>query len=636
LQPLILFLLIFSSAVHGGETPLPTFVIRLTIFSLSLAALRKFRDFYPVWPPIDLPAILFLLLVLVSTSWAAYHWAAYQHALNILCVGLVYFLVRGAFAEGDGKGEANRLMAVVLFAGTAQVAWELFQYFSGESARPGGAFANPNFLAGYLFFSAVISVHFAACRTSRKNPFGGIIFFCLAALMAYGIYITRSRANVAVAGGILVFMILVERKGRKAPYLAGAAGVVALLLASVAQRFSTVADPYALGRLYIWKAAWETAVSHPLGVGLGGYKFFWLRLREPIENAPFHYGRTAATAHSQFFGILSELGFPGIVLAVLVAVSVLYLACREARREDRILPLCLIPLAAMVHAFFEVNFDVFAIALPVAVCTALLASRNARAWRGGISLSPVVRVGFAMVLLPCVAYSAASGLGRLSYQQGLGLLKEGNTNRAMDEFSLAKRVDPFCSAYPDAASSVYFRWYLQTGRGEFLVAAVNEEQEAHEASPEDPLHLSQVGFLLGELAEASPADELRRSLRRAALAAFRESLLKDPYSIVALMRKAEILRRSGNSKDARAVLERLIAVEPNAAQAYLKLAWLEEGENPLKAAELYRKAMTLSLEFEGKPLEIWEKEILRIDLREVGRRIDALERGHFPSNARGQ
>jgi O-antigen ligase len=594
------------------------------------------RRSYPAWLPIELPSILFLVLVLVSSSWAAYPWAAYQYAMNFICVGLVYFLVRGAVAEGDGKGEADRLMAVMLLAGTAQVGYELFQHFFGRSGRPAGSFANPNFLAGYLFFCAVIAVHSGAERTSRKNPSGGILFFLLAALMAYGIYITRSRAMVAVAGGILVFMILVERQGRKAPYLAGAAGGVALLVAAVAQRFSTAADPYALGRLYIWKAAWETAASHPLGVGLGGYKFFWLRLREPIENAPFHFGRTAATAHSQFFGILAELGFPGIVLAVLAAVSILCLAWREGRREDRILPLCLIPLGAMIHAIFEVNFDVFAIALPVAVCTALLASRNARAWKGGISLSPLVRAGFGMLLLPCIAYSAASGVGLMSYHKGLKSLREGNTNRAMDEFSLAKRVDPLCSAYPDAASSVYFRWYLQAGRGEYLAAAVNEEQKAHEASPEDPLHLSQVGFLLGEMAEASPAEELRKGLRGAALAAFRESLRKDPYSIAALMRKAEIFRRSGNSKDARAVLERMIAVEPNAAQAYLVLGRLEEDENPRKAAELYRKAMTLSMEFEGKPLENWEKDLIRIDRREVGRRLDALERGHFPSNAGGQ
>ncbi len=635
-MPLVLFLLLLSAAATGGETPLPTVVIRLTVCFLSLACLWFMRRSYPAWPPIELPASLFLLLVLVSTSWAAYPWSAYQYAMNIICVALVYFLVRVAVTEEGGKAEADRLMAVMLLAGTAQVGYGLFQHFSGQSGRPAGSFANPNFLAGYLFFCAVISVHFAAGRTSRKNPFGGLLFFFLAALIAYGIYITRSRAMVAVAGGILVFMILVERKGRKAPYLAGAAGGVALLVAAVAQRFSTAADPYALGRLHIWKAAWETAASHPLGVGLGGYKFFWLRFREPIENAPFHYGRTAATAHSQFFGILAELGFPGIVLAVLAAVSVLYLAWREGRRDDRILPLCLIPLGAMVHAFFEVNFDVFAIALPVAACTALLACRNAHPWKGGITLSPVVRAGFAMVLLPCIAYSAASGLGLLSYHKGLESLKEGDTKRAMEEFSLAKRVDPLCSAYPDAVSSVYFRWYLQTGRGEYLAAAVNEEQEAHEASPEDPLHLSQVGFLLGELAEGTHAEEPRRSLRGAALAAFRESLRKDPYSIVALMRKAEILRRSGDPKEARAVLERLIAVEPNAAQAYLKLARLEEAENPRKAAELYRKAMTLSLEFEGKPLENWEKDLIRIDRLEAGRRIDALERGHFPSNARGQ
>jgi O-antigen ligase len=627
--------LFFSAAATGGEPPLPAFVIRLTIFSLSLAALWRIRRFPAPWGPVDLPAILFLLYALVSAGWAVYPWAAYQHAMNVLCVGLVYLALRRPPLAGEGEPDADRAMAVVLAAAALQAAYAVFQHLARQAVRPAGSFANPNFLAGFLFFGAVAAVHFGIRKATGKRPAGTFLHFTLAALLIFGIYLARSRAMLMVGAGVSLFLLLAVRE-RKGPWLAGAFGGAALLVAAAASRFSTAVDPYALGRLYIWKAAWKTALAHPFGVGLGGFKFFWLRLRDPIETATFRYGRTADTAHSQFFGILADLGFPGILLASAVAVSVLVLAWRESRRRDRILSLCLIPLGAMIHAFFDVNLNVFAIAIPVAACAALLANRNAPAAGEGVRLTPVLRGTLSLVPLLFLLYSAATYLGQAHAGRGMERLKEGKTEPALRDFSLARRFDPFSSAYPDAVSSVHFRWHLQTRRPEYLAAAVNAEQGAHVASPEDSLHLSQLGFLLGELAETAPSAEIRRMYRGVALAALGESLRKDPYSIVAHIRTAELLRRSGSEGEARAVLERLIAIEPNAAQAYLHLARLEEAADPRKAAAHYRKAVALSQELSGRALESWEREILRVDGEEIGRRVDALERGQFPAHAGGQ
>lgn len=619
--------MVFSSAAYGGEIPLPTLIIRLTIFLLSLAALWKFRRFYPVWPAIDLPAMLFLLYMLLSTGWAVYPWAAYQFAMNILAVALVYLLLRLEGINGDGEKEAERILATVMIAGTAQVAWELFQFFSGQSARPGGAFTNPNYLAGYLFFGVVASIHFGTRKAPGAHPAKRWPFLALAALMGYGIFLTRSRAMVAVAAGVFLFLILCFR-GRRMLRVAGACGGVGLLLAAGAARFSTAADPYALGRIQIWKAAWKTALAHPFGVGLGGYKFYWFRYRDPIENAAFRYGRTADTAHSQFFGILSELGFPGIILALAVAVSVLVLMLRESRRDDRILPLCLIPLGAMIHAFLDVNLDLFAIALPVAACTALLAARNVRPRGEGALLFPALRAGLALILVPCIAYSVAGYAGLSRYHRGLESLKGDRTEQAMNDFSSARGFDPLNSAYPDAISSVYYRWFLSTRGVEYLAAGIDAEQQAVAASPENPLHLSQAGFLLGELAEATAPGESRNMYRGFALSALGESLRKDPHSIVALIRTAEVFRRNGEPRKARAALERLIASEPNAVRGYLLLAQIEEEEDPAAAAAHYRKAIALSVEFEGKQLEKWEKEMFRVDRREIERRIETIETVH--------
>jgi len=621
---------------YGGETPLPTFFIRASVFLLIAILLWAVPRVAWGWSRLDLPAAVFVLYSIVATAWAVYPWAAYQYALNILCVGLVYFLVRCLDGEGDGGREEGRVLAAILLAATVQVALEMFQQFTGRANGPWGSFANSNFLADYLFFGIVVSLYLAGGKTAAGSTVGKILYFPLAALMVYGIFLTQSRAMAAVAAGVSLFLIVTARGRQRRLYLAGAAAGGALLAAAVASRFSAALDPYAFSRLNIWKAAWKTAVSHPFGVGLGGYKFFWLRFREPIEGAVFRFGKTADTAHSQFFGILSELGFPGAFLAVAAACAVLILIRRESRREDRILPLCLIPLGAMIHAFFDVNFDVLGIALPVAACVALLANRNARREREGIRLSPLIRSGLSLILLPCLAYSAATYIGYARYRSGLEYLKKGNTHEAMKEFSSAGRFDPLSSDYPDAVSSVYYRWFLQTRRAEYLAAGVNEEQQAVAASPENPLHRSQAGFLLGEFAETVPEEDLRRRYRDFSLSALDESLRKDPYSIIARMRKAEILRRAGREVEAREALERLVAIEPNAVKAYLALARMEKAGNPRKAAELYRKVISLSRELESRPMEVSQREFLRIDLPEVERRVETLERGHFPSRSEGQ
>lgn len=612
------------------------FLIRASVFLLFAILLWTVSRAAWGWSRLDLLAAVFVLYSIVSTAWAAYPWAAYQFALNILCVGLVYFLVRCLDGECGGGREAGRVMAAILIAATVQVALELLQQVSGRAGGLWGSFANSNFLAGYLFFGLVVSIHFAGRETGAGSHVGRVLYFPLAFLMLYGIYLTQSRAMAAVAAGVSLFLVVTARARQRRLVLAGTAVGGALLAAAVASRFSAALDPYAFSRLNIWKAAWKTAVSHPFGVGLGGYKFFWLRFREPIEGAVFRFGKTADTAHSHFFGILSELGLPGVLLAVAIACAVLVLVWREGRREDRILPLCLIPLGATIHAFFDVNLEPLGIALPVAACTALLANRNARGGMKDLSLSPVLRAAPSMVLLLCFGYSAAACLGYHRYRGGVESLGKGDTKEAMSGFSSAERCDPLNSAYPDAVSSVHYRWYLQTRRAEYLAAAVNAEQRAVAASPEDPLHRSQAGFLLGELAEAVPDEEQRRGFRDFSLSALDESLRKNPFGVVAGMRKAEVLRRAGRTEEAREVLERMVAIEPNAVIAHLMLARLEESENPGKAAARYRMAIARARELESKPLDPSQREFLRFDRREIERRVETLERGHFPSRSEGQ
>ncbi|MBI5577182.1 MAG: O-antigen ligase family protein [Deltaproteobacteria bacterium] len=615
----------FSAVAHGGETPVSLFVIRLAAFSLAGVALWRSRKEYPLWLPVDISVTVFLFYVTLSTTWAVYPWSALQYAMNVLAAASVYVLLRVQWMEGDTGKHAERLLLVMVVAGIVQSAWASYQYLYGQPGRASGSFANPNHLAGFLLFGVAAAVHFLKREVDRRNAAGIFVFGAFAFLMACSVVLTKSRAMIPVIAGAFLFLLLALRGRNAYRFLAGATASAAILAAVAAPRFSALVDPYAYSRWKIWKAAVRTALDHPLGAGLGGFKFFWLHYRDPIEGAVFRYWKTADTAHSQFFGFLSELGFPGVFLAATAAVSVLALVLRESRREDRILPLSLIPLAAMIHAFFDVNLDIPGITLPVAACTALLANRNMGSPRRGISVSPVIKSGISLILLPCLAYSVATFAGHRRYADGVEFLRKGDTERAMEGFSEASRIDPLNSGYPDAVASVHYRRFLASRHPQHLAASVDAERRAISASPWNPYHLSQAGFLMGELSKTFPDGESRRRLLSLSISTLEESLQRNPNDIVAQMRMADVLRISGMEMGARDILEKLIAVEPNAVRAYVMLADVEASAYPGKAAELYRKAIALSMELEGKSLEPSLREFVELDRDAIRQRVEILE-----------
>jgi probable O-glycosylation ligase (exosortase A-associated) len=89
-------------------------------------------------------------------------------------------------------------------------------------------------------------------------------------------------------------------------------------------------DESAQGRLDNWALAWEAAVSHPFfGVGIGNHM-------------PYHLANSAEThvrvAHSIYFQLLGEAGFPALILYLLfvtLALRTMYSTWRWARTIAR-------------------------------------------------------------------------------------------------------------------------------------------------------------------------------------------------------------------------------------------------------------------------------------------------------------
>jgi len=157
--------------------------------------------------------------------------------------------------------------------------------------------------------------------------------------LAFGVFMrgisTYSRGGFLGAGALAVIMVLrAERKVRAVIVVA----VLAVLIWNVMpvsfwDRMNSITateeerrDESASGRLYFWKVAARMADAKPMtGVGLSAYSRAY-----PAYNTEGVFGGDRA-AHSIWFGVWAELGYPGLLLFILNIVMAFWSCWRVGR-----------------------------------------------------------------------------------------------------------------------------------------------------------------------------------------------------------------------------------------------------------------------------------------------------------------
>jgi probable O-glycosylation ligase (exosortase A-associated) len=140
---------------------------------------------------------------------------------------------------------------------------------------------------------------------------------------------TYSRGGFLAASVLGVFTFV--RSERKMRALLGLAAVGILVVSIMPPgywaRMGTIQaegeerDESAAGRLHFWRVATRMAIANPLtGVGLNSFSPAYLEYNDDER-----FGGMRAT-HSTWFGVLADLGFPGLIL-VLANWSVAVLSC---------------------------------------------------------------------------------------------------------------------------------------------------------------------------------------------------------------------------------------------------------------------------------------------------------------------
>jgi O-antigen ligase len=432
-------------------------------------------------------------------------------------LGLIYspdglyepaFLIAGfSLGRALDNGDARRAARLLLAAGTILALWGVVQLAFGQ--RGTSLFHTPAALA------AVINIGLAFISVLILLGVGQVRLEWLAALLFAGLCATLSRGGaIALVAGLMItwavlrFERLEKRRLAKliASYFIGGLGALALLLMSGEFRDSVVSvmtppspdeGSSVRTRMELYRLAWS-AIDAPLCCGIGYLGFRWImeRGRALVPS----YGEQGYTqfVHNDYLQALLELGMPGLVSLVAMAVLPLVVAARRmgASSQDKAVVFAIVAaLTTMaVHAIVDFPFHV-----PVALLLfGLLVGRLDRLcalpgelaprWR-----SPVGRIamiifgaGLMTILARPVVSAAASTYGTYHWRAG------GGPDAAFG-LELARRFDSRDWRFHFQAGQFWFAQAAQTGQPDAAQRAEAAFAAAVDANPLEPsARLAQV------------------------------------------------------------------------------------------------------------------------------------------------
>jgi probable O-glycosylation ligase (exosortase A-associated) len=180
----------------------------------------------------------------------------------------------------------------------------------------------------------LIPIFVALARTSKTRSEAALHWFFVVGVFLRGIT-TYSRGGFLSAG--VLALLLLYRSKHKIRVTIGIA-LLAVLVASVMppafwSRMETITaspeqrDASAQGRIHFWEVAQVMVAAKPLaGVGFNAFQ----RSYAAYDTAPGQFGEDRSV-HSVWFGLMAELGYPGLILFLVILATALW-SCRSVSR----------------------------------------------------------------------------------------------------------------------------------------------------------------------------------------------------------------------------------------------------------------------------------------------------------------
>ncbi len=587
-----------------------------------------------VIPRLDFPLAFVVLAALVSIAVAPYKHMALTWVQLITYYCLFYLLARAALS---GRESPLGPVIVLMLVGALETAIAARQWYMGME-RVSGTFFNPDMFAGYISVPAVFALSLLV--SNERRTVGGITKVFLAVLFLASItavVLSGSRGGLLsfFAGSFVVLWM--RSKGFSVVFAAVLAATVLLVPNPVKERIFSD-EPFAYSRVGIWKSALRMTADHPLGVGLGNFKYEWDRYNFPIEESVIRYGKKARTAHNEYLHFTAETGIPGFI-AILASIYVLLGSLRSSVRNpvrQAFRPAAVGALggvtAVLVHSAVDSNFHepgtVFMFIFTV--CIGLEAGGLTLAVPSGRLIPELASKRFSALVYLMVfllaAWAVKDEAALYFFEKGGLALSSSGPAAALASTERAVLLDPSNAVYREQEASVYYALFKVNGDGKNLDRTFEALSEAEGLNPNYPRFPSVMASIKTEVAEGVKDPKKRRHLLESALADMDRALVCSPFDAELNYGKAELLLHLGETGAAEGLLARLKDIEPNFLRGRFALALIysRTGRDGLSRDECYsiiRIKETLS----GKHLSKAEAAFVSVDMEKVNSLLIGLE-----------
>jgi probable O-glycosylation ligase (exosortase A-associated) len=277
--------------------------------------------------------LLFLVQAILSVVFSPYAEYCWPYLLEFVKVAVISYLI--VVLTTDFTRFRLVSIVIVLALGLEQGKQGWFYLIT----KPGGPNINPvpflgdnNGVAlGMLMLVPLVGLLYQTSHWKWGKTLWGILFVgCL-----YRALSTYSRGGFIAAIGMGVAWWLLSFRKLRIGIVIGLilVTIVPALPAGFWDRIDTIQtynetkDASALGRLHFWEVARTMAAANPIaGVGFNGFN----KAYDDFDFLNGAYGRQRSV-HSSYFGVLAELGYPGLVIFIAILFLSL-VACVRVRR----------------------------------------------------------------------------------------------------------------------------------------------------------------------------------------------------------------------------------------------------------------------------------------------------------------
>jgi O-antigen ligase len=303
------------------------------------SASQRERDFFTEYAWLTWSMIAFLAWAALSLLWATYTGAGIsaisRYVPNMLLLPIACMAIRT-------RRDLLLVLTVIVIGAVIAAAFGILQPPSstglGESAeRVTGTIGDPNELAAALLLGLALGAGLALSRgRSLALRLAGAMAIPICAV---GIFLSLSRGGLIALAVLLVAGPVLGGRWRGVMcgflVLVAAAGVLYFTqIASLPARERITTADGGSGRSDLWKIGLRMVKAHPVGgVGVGNFQDVsadYVLQPGIIVRAELIFSSVPKITHNTYLEVMAEMGIPGFLLFIVIAVGCLGCALRAA------------------------------------------------------------------------------------------------------------------------------------------------------------------------------------------------------------------------------------------------------------------------------------------------------------------